>query len=68
MEFFERKDKSVMCPNCGKFLTKADKRSDKIQKIACRRCHKWIWFKANGAYEEILEIPSRNTSSGAVFY
>lgn len=68
MEFFERKDTAIMCPNCGKFLTKADKRNDNIQKVACLHCYKWIWFKACNDYREVLEIPERNTSSGMRFY
>lgn len=58
---------SVMCPRCKKFLTKA-KNENRITKIACRKCWKWIWYnQATGDYE-IREIPLRESSSGIRFW
>ncbi|MCD7724301.1 MAG: hypothetical protein LUI12_01890 [Clostridiales bacterium] len=69
MEFYENKDISIMCPNCKKFLAKADKRDGTIHKKVCGFCHKWIWFKPNDkGYREIRDIPVRMTSAGMTFY
>ena len=69
MEFYMNKDKSIMCPNCRKFLTKADSRDPIIHKLACRHCHKWIWYVPNDDdYFEIKEVPNSRSSSGMTFY
>ena len=62
-------NKSIMCPNCGKYLTKADKRDSNINKLACKNCHKWIWYTPNDDDNyEIREIPNSISSSGMTFY
>lgn len=69
MEFYNNKDKSIMCPKCKKFLTKADKNDPRIHKVACKHCHKWIWFiPSNDEYFKIKDIPPRTTAGGAIFY
>ena len=69
MELYENKDISVMCPNCGRFLNKADKRDGRIHKLKCRKCGKWIWYKPNDpSYRQIKEVPLRSSSSGINFY
>lgn len=68
-ELYENKDLSIMCPNCGKFLTMSDKRDPRIHKLACRKCWKWIWWKPNNPeYRVIKKIPERTSSSGLRFY
>lgn len=69
MEFYMNKDKSIMCPNCRKFLTKSDSKDPRVHKLACRHCHKWIWYVPNDDdYFEIKEVPNSRSSSGMTFY
>ena len=59
MNFYMNKDKSIMCPNCHKFLTKADSKDPRTHKLACRHCHKWIWYVPNNDENfQIKEIPN----------
>lgn len=63
------KDKTIMCPKCGKFLTKARSNENYIHKLACKNCNKWIWYNpTDDNYSKVKEIPSRTTSSGMRFY
>ena len=58
MNFYMNKDKSIMCPNCHKFLTKADKKDPRTHKLACKHCGKWIWYVPNDDDNfHIKEIP-----------
>ena len=66
-KFYERQDKTIKCPKCHKILTKADKRDDRVHKLACKRCGKWIWFNPKNDTYEIKDVPSR-ASSGAMRY
>lgn len=69
VELYENKDKSIMCPKCGKFLAKADARDPRVHKLVCRHCKKWIWFKpADDDYRKIKDVPERVSSSGKIFY
>lgn len=69
MGLYENKDISIMCPNCRKFLVKADKRDQRIHKLACKHCRKWIWFiPADDEYRGIKPIPPRTQASGMRFY
>lgn len=47
MDFYSNKDKSIMCPNCHKFLTKADSKDPRTHKLTCGHCGKWIWYVPN---------------------
>lgn len=60
--------KSVMCPNCGKFLARVKPDDDKLHKIACKHCRKWIWFRAKSRQFGVEEIPPRTQASGKRFY
>lgn len=60
--------KSILCPNCNGFLTKADEDERQIIKIACRKCNKWIWVNLKTKRCEVKRIPERTTSSGKAFY
>lgn len=63
------KDKSIMCPNCHKFLTKADSKDTRTHKLAYKHCHKWIWYVPNDDDDfQIKEIPQSRSSSGMTFY
>ena len=49
-----------MCPNCHKFLTKADKKDPRTHKLGCKHCGKWIWYVPNDddnfqIYNKIME-------------
>ncbi len=69
MNFYMNKDKSIMCPNCRKFLTKADSKDPRTHKLACKHCYKWIWYVPNNNSNfQIKEIPDSRTSSGMRFY
>lgn len=68
MELYENKDISIMCPNCKKFLTKADKRDPRIHKLACNHCRKLILFIPASDYRKIKMIPKRTQASGMRFY
>lgn len=69
MIFYTNKDKSIMCPNCHKFLTKADSKDPRTHKLACKHCHKWIWYVPNDDDDfQIKEIPDSRSSSGMRFY
>ena len=69
MNFYMNKDKSIMCPNCHKFLTKADKKDPRTHKLACKHCGKWIWYVPNDDDNfQIKEIPQSRSSSGMTFY
>lgn len=69
MKIYTKKNKAVMCPNCGKFLAYADKEDPNVHKLACKHCHKWIWYKPYCDDEfQIKEIPDTRTSSGVRFY
>ena len=58
MNFYMSKDKSIMCPNCHKFLTKADSKDPRTHKLACKHCHKWVWYVPNDDDNfQIKEIP-----------
>lgn len=60
--------KSVMCPKCGKLLAWVKQNDDTLHKIACRHCHKWIWFKAKSKEFEVRETPDITSVSGKRFY
>lgn len=68
MIFYTNKDKSIICPYCRKFLTKADKRDPHIHKLVCKRCGKWIHFIPKNDYFEVKKKPERKCSSGMTFY
>ena len=68
MKFYMNKDKSIMCPYCRKFLTKADKRDPHIHKLVCKHCGKWIHFIPKHNYFEVKKKPERKCSSGMRFY
>ena len=69
MDFYNNKDKSIICPNCHKFLTKADSKDPRTHKLACKHCHKWIWYVSNDDDDfQIKEIPQSRTSSGMTFF
>lgn len=68
IELYDKKNYSIMCPICKKFLTKTDKDTPFYVKIACKRCKKWIWYKPKTKEYEIKDIPPRQTGSGMVFY
>lgn len=68
MKLYENKDISIMCPNCKKFLTKADKTDNRIHKLLCKHCRKWIWFTPGNDYREIKPMPERTQGSGMRFY
>lgn len=68
MQIYNNKDISLMCPNCGKFLVKADKEDDRVHQIACKRCEKWIWITPKTGKYQIKPIPQRNTNSGKRFF
>lgn len=69
VKFYLNKDKSIMCPKCGKFMGKYDKTDPTVHKLACKHCRKWIWFiPADDDYREIKKIPERMSSSGMDFY
>lgn len=67
-DFFERKNKKIMCPNCKKFLTYADSRDNSIHKLRCKECNYWIWFNPSNNQSEIHKVPDRVSSSGKRFY
>lgn len=68
MKFYANKDKSIMCPNCRKFLTKANSKDPRTHKLACKHCHKWIWYVPNDDDNfQIKEIPDSRSSSGMTF-
>lgn len=60
--------KNIDCPNCGFLLTTADKKDNRVRKMRCLGCRKWIWFIPKSDYFEIRDIPPRQTSSGVRFY
>lgn len=68
MEFYENKDKSIMCPSCRKFMTRADKRDNTVHKLKCNNCSKWIWFIPKTGECTTHEVPERQSSSGKRFY
>lgn len=68
MELYLNKDKSIMCPYCKKFLTKADKRDTRWHKLKCKHCGKWIWFVPKTDEHKIKKVPERTSSSGMIFY
>lgn len=68
-ELYSNKDKTIMCPNCRKFLTKADKRDGRVHRLACKHCGKWIFYKPNDdEYKRIKNVPERTCASGMRFY
>mgnify|MGYP000099321751 CR=1 FL=1 len=68
VKIFDKKDISIMCPNCGKFLLKADRRDTRENQIKCRRCGKLITYVPSGDLREIKEPPERTTASGMRFF
>lgn len=69
MEIYKNKDKSIMCPRCNSFLTKADKRDPRKHEISCRKCRRLIVFvPCDNELWEIKRIPKRTQSSGMRFY
>ena len=69
LRFYKKKNKAVMCPNCGNLLAFADKDDPNVHKRACKRCNKWIWYYPNDdSKNKIKEIPNTRTSSGTRFY
>lgn len=69
MVFYENKDISIVCPKCGKFLLKADKRDNRVSQKACRKCNKLITYKpSDRSFRKISEIPPRQSSSGVIFW
>lgn len=68
IQFYENKDKTIMCPECNKFLIKADKRDTKRHILMCRSCRKLIVFVPKTGYTEIHNVPQRKDSSGMRFY
>ena len=69
MDFYNNKDKSIICPNCHKFLTKADSKDPRTHKLTCGHCGKWIWYVPNDEDSfQIKETPNNRTSSGKTFY
>ena len=70
MDFYNNKDKTIICPNCHKFLTKADSKDTRTHKLTCGHCGKWIWYVPNDEDSfQIKEAPNnRTTSSGKTFY
>lgn len=68
-KFYENKDKEIICPICGNLLTLADGKDNRLHKLACKKCRKWIWFvPKNEKKTRIKNIPNRTQSSGMVFY
>lgn len=61
------KQVSIICPNCRKFLTKTTK-DDRMHKLMCRKCFKWIWWNPTTNYYKVKEVPKRTQSSGRRFY
>lgn len=70
MDFYSNKDKSIICPNCHKLLTKADSKDPRTHKLMCGHCGKWIWYVPSDEDSfQIKEVPNnRTTSSGKTFY
>ena len=70
MKIYEKKDKSIMCPKCGNFLTKVDKKDTRKYEISCKKCRRLIKFVPCSDEEslEIKKIPERTQSSGMRFY
>lgn len=69
MRFYTKKNKAVMCPNCGKLLTYADKDDPNLHKLACKHCRKWIWYYPNDDDKnKAKEIPDTRSSSGVRLY
>lgn len=69
MRFYTKKNKAVMCPNCGKLLTYADKDDPNLHKLACKHCRKWIWYyPSDDDKNKVKEIPDIRTSSGMRFF
>lgn len=69
MKIYKNKDKYIMCPNCGRFLTKADRRDPRTHKLACRNCGKWIWFvPCDSGIFQIRKIPQEVQASGRRFF
>ena len=60
--------KSIICPNCGKFLAWVKPNDNELHKIACRHCYKWIWFRAKSKWFEVKKIPPKMSASGKRFY
>ena len=60
--------RSVMCPRCGKLLTRVNKNDKKHHKVMCTHCRKWIWFWAGTQEFQIKEVPQRTSASGMRFY
>lgn len=58
---------SIICPECKKFLTKAEN-DNKIHKLQCRNCRKWIWFNPMLDEYKVKETPQRHCASGMRFY
>lgn len=67
-KLFDKKNIEIACPNCGKFLTKADKEDVRIHKLVCRNCKKCVWYVPANNCREIKEIPQRESGSGMRFY
>lgn len=68
MKLYTDKNKSIMCPYCKKFLTKADKEDPRTHQLKCKKCGKLILFVPKTGEFKIKKAPERTTSSGMVFY
>lgn len=66
--FYENKDKSIMCPHCGKLLAKADSKDPNTHKVMCKHCRKWIWFVPKDGTVKVHEFPKNVQASGKRFY
>ena len=67
-EFFNNKDLPIHCPKCYRVLLMADHKDNRVGKIACKHCKKWIWYIPSTGYREVRLIPERQASSGIRFY
>lgn len=68
IKIFNKKNYSVMCPRCGKFLMKTDRDNTNVIKIACKNCNKWIWCLPVTEDYIVKDIPERQTGSGMRFF
>lgn len=68
MEFYENKDKAILCPLCKKLLIRVDKRDNRENYKRCKNCNKLIYYIPLTGKTRVTRVPERPSSSCKIFY
>lgn len=58
---------TIVCGKCGENIANANPKIKTIQTFNCRKCWKRTVYNPETLEVKVVDIPSRNTSSGMTF-